>query len=219
MTVYGNSAADQAQAIRDGARKGWWRRLTAAVGMNPAAVRADARAALWDRGAAGEHATAVRLAGLAAHGWHLRHDLALPYSRANLDHVLIAPCGTGVVVLDTKAWHRGRPTDLVGGRVHCGKEDRHKQVENVVGYARRVRKALGVPEVEVLPMLVVHNSVVVGGHLDVTVSGWPAPVYVLAPDWLSSTLAAATARSAPDPRAAAVLAQRVDSVLRPYQGR
>jgi hypothetical protein len=217
--AYPNSAAAQAAAIRQHARRGVWRRLTAAVGLNPSAVRADAQAALWARGAAGEQATAARLAPLTAQGWHLRHDLALPRSRANLDHLLISPCGTGAVVLDTKAWHRGRPTHLVGGRVHCGAEDRHGQVEKVAGYAARVREALGMPGVEVLPLLVVHGSPVAGGHLDVRVEGWPLPVYVLAPDWLSSTLGHVGRRAVADPRAAAVLARRVDSVLLPYARR
>lgn len=212
MTGYSNSAAREAAAIRARARKGVWRRLTAAVGLNPAATRADARAALWAHGAAGETATAGMLAQLPA-GWQVRHDVQLQGRRFNLDHVLIAPEGT-VVVLDTKTWHRGYPTVLRAGRVHCGGQDRHDQVEKVAGYAQKISVALGLPGVVVLPLLVVHGSPVAGGYLDVRVPGVAAPVYVLGPAWLVPTLAGAPKER--NPARAAVVAGRVDVVLRPY---
>lgn len=214
MTVYGNSASREAARIRARARKGLWRRLTAAVGLNPAATRADAQAALWDRGAAGEQATAALLAQLLALGWTIRHDVRLPGRRFNLDHVLISPCGTAIVVLDTKVWHRGRLTVLVRGRVHCGAEDRHAQVEKVAGYAAVVQEALGLPGVAVWPLLVVHGSRVADGVLTVRVPGWPGPVFVLSPSHLVPTLARAP--QARDPRRAAAVVARVDAVLRPY---
>lgn len=214
MTVYGNSAAREAAAIRARARKGVWRRLTAALGVSPTATRADAQADLWDRGAQGEVVTAGLLTQLRAHGWRIRHDVRLPGRRFNLDHVLVSSCGTAVVVLDTKVWHRGRPTVLVQGRVHCGGEDRHGQVEKVAGYAAAVQAALGLPGVKVLPLLVVHGSPVAGGHLEVLVPGCSDPVYVLSPSYLVPTLAGGP--KGRDPRAAAALAARVDVVLRPY---
>lgn len=215
MTAYGNSAAREAARIRARARRGLWRRVTAWLGLNPAARRADARAALWAHGAAGETATVALLAPLTAAGWHIRHDLRLPDSRANLDHVLVSPCGTAVVVLDSKAWHRGRPTTLVRGRVQCGAEDRHEQIEKVAGYAARVQVALGVPGVVVWPLLVVHGSPVAGGRLEARAAGWDGPVWVLGPDWLVPTLASAPAGR--DLRRAAAVAGRVDEVLRPYR--
>lgn len=216
MTVYGNSAAREAAEIRARARRGVWRRLTAAVGLNQDAVRADAQAALWDRGAQGEEATARLVAQLLALGWQVRHDVRLPGRRFNLDHVLISPCGTAIVVLDTKVWHRGRPTALVGGRVHCGTQDRHDQVVKVAEYARAVQKALALPGVVVWPLLVVHNSPVSGGVLTVRVPGseWSGPVYVLSPAYLVPTLAQAP--KVRDPRRAAAVTARADSVLRPY---
>lgn len=214
MTAYGNSAARQAAIIRARARKGLWRRLTAAVGLNADARRADARAALWAHGAAGEAATAALLTQLEAHGWAVRHDLRLPRSGANLDHVLVSPCGTGVVVLDTKAWDRRRETILWQGRVHCGRQDRHEQVVKVAGYAGRVHQALGLAGVAVWPLLVVHGSRVAGGELAARAAGWGDYVYVLGPDRLVSRLAAGAGR--PDRRRAAVVAARVDTVLRPY---
>lgn len=216
MTVHDNSAARQAAAIRAHARRGVWRRVTAALGVSPAARRADAQAGLWDRGAAGERATAALLAQLRALGWEIRHDVRLPGRRFNIDHVLISPCGRAVVVLDSKAWHRGRPTVLLRGRVHCGQEDRHEQVEKVAGYAAAVQAALGLTGVVVWPLLVVHGSPIEGGELAARAPGWDGFVYVLGPDRLVPRLAAAP-RGVRDPRRAAAVAARVDSVLLPYQ--
>lgn len=192
-----------------------WRRLLAALGVTAHTQGADAQAARWHVGGQGEQATAALLTPLTREGWQILHDRALPGSRANLDHVLIPPSGEGLIVLDTKRWHAQKPTRLVGGRVHCGDEDRHDQVEKVAGYARRVAAAVGVPGGSVVPLLVVHGSRVAGGHLDVTLPGTPLPVYVLDPDWMMSTLRAAG--SGQDPHTAGVLAERVARALPAYQ--
>ncbi|MEU9849327.1 nuclease-related domain-containing protein [Streptomyces sp. NPDC047985] len=208
----GNSAAARAAALRANARRGLWRRLLVFLGLGGARVRrADAAAARWAHGAAGEEATARLLAPLESAGWHVRHDLRLSGRRFNIDTVLVSPCGTAVVVLDTKNWHRGRPTALVGGRVCCGAEDRHDQVVKVAGYAQAVGKAL--PGVLVLPLLVVHGSPVAGGGFEAPVPG--GAVWVLGTDLLVPRLVGAV-RAAPDRRAAAALVSRVDGVLSPY---
>lgn len=218
MTATNNSAARQAAAIRAHARRGVWRRLLAALGVTAHTRAADARAVRWRVGGEGEQATAARLAPLTREGWHILHDRALPYSRANLDHVLIPPSAAGVIVLDTKRWHAQKLTRLVGGRVHCGDEDRHVQVEKVAGYARRVAAAVGVPGESVIPLLVVHGSRVVGGHLDVTLPGQANPVFVLDPDWMMSTLrGAASAAGLSDRQDAVALAGRVAQMLPPYR--
>ena len=62
-------------------------------------------AVAWRRGAAGERRTARLLAPLERHGWAVLHDLVVPGSRANLDHMVIGP--GGVFVIDTKQY-RGR---------------------------------------------------------------------------------------------------------------
>jgi hypothetical protein len=54
----------------------------------------------WRRGATGERRTAEMLELLPARRWVVRHDLRLPGSRANIDHVVVGR--TGVWVLDTK---------------------------------------------------------------------------------------------------------------------
>jgi hypothetical protein len=63
----------------------------------------DARA--WRRGAAGERRTARLLGPLERQGWVVLHDLAIPGSRANIDHLAIGP--GGVYVIDSKQY-RGR---------------------------------------------------------------------------------------------------------------
>src|SRR4029453_17549399 len=62
-------------------------------------------ASAWRRGAAGERRTARLLAPLEGLGWVVLHDLAVPGSRANIDHLVIGP--GGVFVIDSKLY-RGR---------------------------------------------------------------------------------------------------------------
>jgi hypothetical protein len=57
-------------------------------------------AVAWRQGAAGERRTARLLDPLERHGWAVLHDLALPDSRANVDHLAIGP--GGVFVIDSK---------------------------------------------------------------------------------------------------------------------
>ncbi|MEU6016898.1 nuclease-related domain-containing protein [Streptomyces sp. NPDC047515] len=210
-----NSAAAHAAALRAGARGGPWRRLLALLGLGGARVRrADAEAARWAHGAAGEETTARLLAPLETAGWHVRHDLRLQGRRFNIDTALVPPCGTVVVVLDTKNWRRGYPTTLDRGRVHCGTQDRHDQVVKVAGYAQAVGAVL--PGVMVVPLLVVHGSQVAGGGFEAPVPG--GTVWVLGTDLLVPRLAGAV-RNPRDRQRAAQLAGRVDSVLRPYTER
>lgn len=56
----------------------------------------------WERGAVGEAATASCLERLPSRRWFVLHDLAVPGSRANIDHLVIGP--TGVWVIDSKAY-------------------------------------------------------------------------------------------------------------------
>ncbi|MER6860773.1 NERD domain-containing protein, partial [Streptomyces pilosus] len=84
----GGSAFQRAGQL---ARRSWWQRLLALLGIRTAHARRTASAAArWAHGAEGEAHTARLLAPLQTAGWHLRHDLALPKSRANLDHVLVS---------------------------------------------------------------------------------------------------------------------------------
>ncbi|MFJ1900471.1 nuclease-related domain-containing protein [Streptomyces sp. NPDC088115] len=213
-----NSAAAKAAALRAGARKGLWRRLLVVMGVRTAGMRrADSAAARWEHGAVGEDATAGLLAALEARGWWIRHDVRLRGRQFNVDHVAVSPCGTAVVVVETKHWHRGRTTTARSGRVFCGAEDRHGQVEKAVKYARLIEAAMNMPGVAVLPVMVVHGSPVAGGFLQARVTGWEGPVYVLSPDLLLPTLAGAP--KVTDARRATAVVARVDSVLLPYTER
>ena len=66
----------------------------------------SAEATAWRRGAKGEQLTARRLRRL-GRGWTVFHDLAIPGSRANADHLAIGP--SGLFLIDTKHY-RGRLT-------------------------------------------------------------------------------------------------------------
>jgi hypothetical protein len=72
-------------------------------------------AVAWRRGAAGEHRTARLLSRLERHGWMVLHDLAVPGSRATLDHLVIGP--GGVFVIDSKQYRGRLRLDGLGG---CG---------------------------------------------------------------------------------------------------
>jgi hypothetical protein len=64
----------------------------------------------WRRGAAGERDTARLLEQLPRRRWRVWHDLLIPGSQANIDHLAIGP--TGVWVIDSKvtgAAVRARP--------------------------------------------------------------------------------------------------------------
>ena len=76
--------------------------LGVGAGSTVAAVWPRFDPARWARGAAGELATAVLLERLPRSRWVVLHDLAVPGSRANVDHLVIGP--TGVWVVDTKAY-------------------------------------------------------------------------------------------------------------------
>jgi hypothetical protein len=103
----------------------------------------------WARGAAGELATAELLRRLPARRWVVLHDLALPGSHANVDHLVIGP--TGVWVVDTKAYRarmRARWGRVLVGGVPLS-------TAAVRWEARVVSDLLGV---EARPVIAVHAS-------------------------------------------------------------
>jgi hypothetical protein len=57
---------------------------------------------IWAIGSAGEHTVGARLDRLTAKGIVVIHDRRIPGSRANIDHIVVAP--SGVYVIDTKKW-------------------------------------------------------------------------------------------------------------------
>jgi hypothetical protein len=213
----GRAPVEWADRERRNARKGVRRKVLAWAGLNPAAKRADDLMARARHGAVGEEWTAALLAQLPA-GWTVFHGRKLPGFSNDYDHVLISPCGTAVVTLDSKRWHAGPgwETALKGGRVHCGREDRHKQITAVARYAARLERALNLPGVRVLPLLVVHGSRVRGGFLSARVHDWEGVVHVLGPEYLVPTLAAAPGEV--HAGRAAALVRHVERVLPAWSG-
>jgi Nuclease-related domain len=67
--------------------------------------RPSATTLAWRHGATGERRTARLLAPLERRGWAVLHDLAIPGTQANIDHLVIGP--GGVLVIDSKQY-RGR---------------------------------------------------------------------------------------------------------------
>lgn len=219
----GQSPLEWAARERQKARKGVRRKVLAWAGLNQAAKDADALTVRAKHGAVGEQRTAAMLAQLPA-GWTVFHGRKLPGYSNDYDHVLGSPCGNAVVALDTKRWHAGRETTLIRGRVHCGREDRHGQIEAVARYAARLQQALNLPGVVVWPLLVVHGSRISSppfpaGRLEapVQVKGrggavvWSGVVHVLGPEYLVPTPASAPREA--HPARAGALVRHVDRVL------
>lgn len=99
------AAALTAAGIALAARGGGWRAVSA-------------RAERWRRGAAGERATGAVLDCLDASRFKVFHDLAVPGTHANVDHLVIGP--TGVFVIDTKLW-AGTVTERADGVWYANK--------------------------------------------------------------------------------------------------
>ncbi len=125
VAVLAGGAALGAATMWAGARLGAWPAWPGGW-LLPGSAVAGAAVALvawprqdpdrWARGAAGELATAALLARLSSRRWTVLHDLAVPGSRANIDHLVIGP--TGVWVVDTKTF-RGR-VEARWGRARVG---------------------------------------------------------------------------------------------------
>ncbi len=116
----------------------------------------------WRRGATGERRTARLLARLERHGWAVLHDLAVPGSRANIDHLAIGP--GGVFVIDSKLYsgqlHLAPDGSLWHGRYPLAPVLRAVRFE-----ADQVAQLLATPGVEVVPLVAVHGAQVPWGKL------------------------------------------------------
>jgi Nuclease-related domain len=122
--------------------------------------RPDASA--WRRGAAGERRTARLLGPLERHGWVVLHDLSVPGSRANIDHLVIGP--GGVFVIDSKQY-RGRLQLDRFGRLWHGRYPLAPVLRSVEFEADQAAQVLADPDVVVLPVVAVHGAQVPWGKV------------------------------------------------------
>jgi hypothetical protein len=122
--------------------------------------RPSEHARSWQRGAAGEQRTARRLGRLPHDGYVVFHDLAVPNSPANVDHLVIGP--TGVFVIDSKQWT---------GSVHKGADGlvwhNHYRLDRTLDTVRWEATAVGrLLGTRPAALLCVHGAHVQGGGLD-----------------------------------------------------
>src|SRR6266540_3604508 len=137
--------------------------------------RVSADTTAWRRGAKGEQLTARRLRRL-GRAWTVFHDLAIPNSRANADHLVIGP--PGVFLIDSKHY-RGRLTLTPEGSLWYGHHPLAGVLATVRWEAAVLGQALGTA---VTPMLCVHAAQLPWGEL--MAEGIP----VLAADRVAITL-------------------------------
>jgi Nuclease-related domain len=125
-------------------------------------------AVAWRRGAVGERRTARLLSHLKRHGWAILHDLAIPGSHANLDHLVIGP--GGVFAIDSKQY-RGRLQLDPSGRLWHGRSPLAPTLRAVSFEADRAARVLPDPGLVVVPIVAVHGAQVPWGK--VVVEGVP----------------------------------------------
>jgi hypothetical protein len=119
-------------------------------------------AVAWRRGAAGERRTARLLAPLERHGWAVLHDLGVPRSQANIDHLVIGP--GGVFVIDSKQY-RGRLQLGPTGRLWHGRYPLDPVLGSVEFEADQAAQVLRDPGVTVVPIMAVHGAQVPWGKV------------------------------------------------------
>lgn len=111
----------------------------------------------WRVGAEGERRTGKALEALPS-SFHVLHDLRMPGSRANIDHVVVGP--TGVFTIETKNYAKG--ITIRGGKARSNGRVLDSVVEQAKRQAEVVSERLGTPAT---PVVCVH-----GGGL--RVEGW-----------------------------------------------
>jgi hypothetical protein len=119
-------------------------------------------ACAWRRGAVGERRTARLLGHLERHGWAVLHDLAVPGSQANLDHLVIGP--GGVFVIDSKQYHGRLQLDPTG-RLWHGRYPLAPTLRAVSFEADQAAQVLPDPGVAVVPIVAVQGAQVPWGKV------------------------------------------------------
>lgn len=104
----------------------------------------------WAAGAAGERATGRVLEGL-PDVYEVRHDLKMPGSRANIDHLVIGP--SGAFTIETKNYSAG--VTIKGGKARTRGRSMDKEIAQAKRQAETMRKVLGV---DVRPIICVQGG-------------------------------------------------------------
>lgn len=117
----------------------------------------------WGKGARGEVETGRILEELPG-GFVVKHDLRMPGSRANIDHLVIGP--TGVFTIETKSFKDG--VRIAGGRVTRGGRNANQIVDQGKRQADSIEERLGL---EARPIVVVHGGVQLGWFSSPVVEG------------------------------------------------
>jgi hypothetical protein len=121
--------------------------------------RPSTQARAWQRGAAGERHTARLLDRLGREGYVSFHDLAMPDSPANLDHLVVGP--SGAFVIDSKQW-TGSIHQSADGLVWHNHYRLDRTLATIRWQAETLGRLLGVP---VTPLICVHRAHIQHGGL------------------------------------------------------
>jgi hypothetical protein len=121
--------------------------------------RPSEQARAWRRGAKGERHTARLLDRLGRDGYVSFHDLAMPHSPANLDHLVLGP--SGVFVIDSKQW-TGHVHQSSDGLIWHNHYRLDRTLATIGWQAETLGRLLGVP---VAPLVCVHGAHVQHGGL------------------------------------------------------
>jgi hypothetical protein len=119
----------------------------------------------WQRGAAGERHVARLLDPLVEHGWAVHHDLRVPGSQANIDHLLVGP--PGVFVVDAK--HYQGHLRLAGdGQLWHGRYLLAPMLSTTRWEADRLHAVIGAADIAVTPIVAVWGAAVPWGQVTAT---------------------------------------------------
>jgi Nuclease-related domain len=116
----------------------------------------------WQRGAEGEHHVARLLEPLVQAGWGVSHDLRIPGSKANVDHLVTGP--PGVFAIATKHY-RGRLRLSHDGLLWHGRTFLLPTLSATRWEADMLQDRIGAPDVAVVPIVAVLGAVVPFGQV------------------------------------------------------
>lgn len=118
---------------------------TAGKSARDHAARITKDAEKWSTGADGEELTGAVLDDLPS-AFKVLHDLHVPGSKANIDHLVVGP--SGVWLIDSKKYRH--PLRFDGGTIWTGKYPKTDDIDKVSFYAQRTAAVLRVPVTPVL---------------------------------------------------------------------